>query len=283
MGRRRDGAAADRPRGRPTAARARRHADGRRSSSCWPSWGSAPGSGCARSRPRRRWRPWPTASCRSATGSRPGDTGDLAGPAGAGAARRRPGRRRDRRPGVAARRGAARRRGRRRRRPDASPTPLDGIATDALPPLVEVADAVDPAALRPVDGRIDLAPLVAAAPGLSTAAEATARARDAVVGLDPDALHGPLPDAVAELQAQVADAADTLGAARAGHRGPAVDARRRRTAHLPGPVPQLRRAADVRWHPGGDRGDHRDTTGRSAWARRSRRPTSTGWRSRRCR
>ena len=89
---------------------------------------------------------------------------------------------------------------------------VDGLATDALPPLVEVAGAVDPAALRPVDGRIDLAPLAAAAPGLSTAADATARGRDALAGLDPDALHGPLPAAVAELQSQVDDAAGTLAA-----------------------------------------------------------------------
>lgn len=90
---------------------------------------------------------------------------------------------------------------------------LDDLATDGLPPLVEVAGAVDASALRPVDGRIDLAPLVAAAPGLSTAAAAGERARAAVAGLDPADLHGPLPDAVAELQARLGEAAAALDVA----------------------------------------------------------------------
>jgi hypothetical protein len=86
---------------------------------------------------------------------------------------------------------------------------VDGLATDVLTPLVGVADGLSPASLRPVDGRIDLAPLEAAAPVLATATEAADRARRSVGELDPDELHGPLVEPVTELQGQL----DTAGGA----------------------------------------------------------------------
>ena len=41
---------------------------------------------------------------------------------------------------------------------------VDELAQDALPALMEATSMVDPSALAPVDGRIDIAPLAAAAP-----------------------------------------------------------------------------------------------------------------------
>ncbi len=88
---------------------------------------------------------------------------------------------------------------------------VDDLATDVLTPLVGVAEGLSPASLRPVGGRIDLAPLEAAAPVLVTATEAADRARRSVGELDPDKLHGPLVEPVTDLQDQLATASDALG------------------------------------------------------------------------
>ncbi len=90
---------------------------------------------------------------------------------------------------------------------------LDDLATHALTPLADVAEGLDPAALRPVDGRIDLAPLSAAAPALVTASRVADRVQGDVADLDPAALHGPLVDPVTELQDGLTAAADALGTA----------------------------------------------------------------------
>jgi len=65
---------------------------------------------------------------------------------------------------------------------------LDDLAREGLPPLVETAGSVDLGALTPRAGRVDLAPLRAAAPRLAAADDAVRRARDRVAGIDPDGL-----------------------------------------------------------------------------------------------
>lgn len=93
---------------------------------------------------------------------------------------------------------------------------VDGLAQRALPPLVRATSVVDPAALAPVDGRLDLAPVAAIAPqvtGADTAVRASAEQLDAV---DVDALVPQVAGPVRELQEQVAAvAADTATASRA--------------------------------------------------------------------
>lgn len=93
---------------------------------------------------------------------------------------------------------------------------LDGVASRALPALMDATSLVSPASLAPVDGRVNLAPLVAAGPEVVTASaelQAAVRRLDGVdrAGLLP-AVAAPLTD----LRAQVGkvDAA-TATAARA--------------------------------------------------------------------
>lgn len=87
---------------------------------------------------------------------------------------------------------------------------VDGLAVGVVTPLSEVADGISPESLRPVEGRIDTAPLEAAAPVLASAAEAAAGAQATVDTLDPGRLHGPLVGPVRELQDQLGSAAGTL-------------------------------------------------------------------------
>jgi len=87
---------------------------------------------------------------------------------------------------------------------------LDDLTRDALTPLVDVVAALSPAALTPVDGRIELAPLVAAAPVLESATGSAERVQADVDALDPTALHGPLVSPVAELQSELGTAVETL-------------------------------------------------------------------------
>lgn len=93
---------------------------------------------------------------------------------------------------------------------------VDNLAQHGLPPLVDAVALVDPAALAPVDGRVDLDPLRAAAPqvvGADTAVQAAVAQLD---GLDTSRLVGELADPVEELHRQVdAVAATTATAARA--------------------------------------------------------------------
>ena len=73
------------------------------------------------------------------------------------------------------------------------------LATDAVTPLAETLGAIDISSLGFVDGRIDVAPLVAAAPALESA---NAALRDAVAQVDsmPDPSLPPVRDALKRLQ-----------------------------------------------------------------------------------
>ncbi|WNB85174.1 DUF4012 domain-containing protein [Cellulomonas sp. ATA003] len=90
---------------------------------------------------------------------------------------------------------------------------VDRLASGALTPLAEVADSLDPSSLRPVDGRVDLAPLVAAAPALQSASAVAERVGRDVGALDPGALHGPLVGPVVELQRGLSTATSVLDTA----------------------------------------------------------------------
>lgn len=65
---------------------------------------------------------------------------------------------------------------------------VDTLAADVLPDLADVAAVVDPAALAPVDGRVDLAPLEQAAPVVVAAAEKVAQGQQRLEDIDEGAL-----------------------------------------------------------------------------------------------
>jgi hypothetical protein len=89
---------------------------------------------------------------------------------------------------------------------------VDDLARDAFGELVAAAAVVDPQDLKPEKGRIPLAPIVAARPHVTTAAE-TVRAADArLATIDPDELTGRLQDPVEDLATQVADIRDVTAA-----------------------------------------------------------------------
>lgn len=89
-----------------------------------------------------------------------------------------------------------------------------GLTGDTLPPVVGLGDVVAPAALRPVDGRVDLGPLEAAAPIVAEAAVDLAQARDRIGGLRTSGLVDPLRGPVVELRDRLQQAA-RLGSAAA--------------------------------------------------------------------
>ncbi|WP_182113094.1 DUF4012 domain-containing protein [Actinotalea sp. JY-7876] len=90
---------------------------------------------------------------------------------------------------------------------------LDLVAGDVVPALAEVASLVDPEALAPVDGAVDLGPLVAARPAIAAAAAAAAEADALVRGIPDRGLVAPLATAVQEVRGPVGDAARLLSGA----------------------------------------------------------------------
>jgi hypothetical protein len=85
---------------------------------------------------------------------------------------------------------------------------VDVVARDAVPPLLQVADTLEPAALRPKDGRVQLEPLVKAQAPLRAADRALARATtviDPFVGNGPESgsLLPPVDHALDGLAAQI--------------------------------------------------------------------------------
>lgn len=93
---------------------------------------------------------------------------------------------------------------------------VNTLATEVLPDLAEVAVTVEPAALVPRDGRVDLAPLVAAQPVVVGAAHRVDTARAELGGLPDSGLLPMVADARADLDQELADLAMlTATAARA--------------------------------------------------------------------
>lgn len=88
---------------------------------------------------------------------------------------------------------------------------LDDVVRDALPALQQVDDVLASRQAPGADGRIDLGPLLAAAPDIVSAAEGAHRAQAAVVAIDTGALVPQLVGPVEQLQdgmSQVAGALD---------------------------------------------------------------------------
>jgi hypothetical protein len=90
---------------------------------------------------------------------------------------------------------------------------IDGLAKNAMPSLINATSLVDPRTLAPVDGRIDLAPLVKAAPGVEDADAQVQAGLGRLNAIDPGALIAPVSAPVADLQARVGKLALTTATA----------------------------------------------------------------------
>lgn len=87
---------------------------------------------------------------------------------------------------------------------------VDDLADLVMPPVVTSAGGLDLAALRPVAGRIDLDPLVAAGPLVSAASDAAARVATRLDAIETDGLLDLIAAPVADVQGRVRDFALTL-------------------------------------------------------------------------
>jgi hypothetical protein len=83
----------------------------------------------------------------------------------------------------------------------------DTLAADVLPDVVDASATLSPQRLKPVDGRIDLAPLRASAPSVVRAASRLATQSDRAGGIDVGPLAPQIAAPVRQLQAKIADAA----------------------------------------------------------------------------
>ncbi|QNK80983.1 DUF4012 domain-containing protein [Nakamurella sp. PAMC28650] len=90
---------------------------------------------------------------------------------------------------------------------------VDDLATTTAPTLINVATAVQPAALAPRSGVIDLAPMVAAAPALAAADAAVASSQQRMAAIDRGPLVGPVSRGVDDLQTKLAGLGRTTAAA----------------------------------------------------------------------
>jgi len=100
---------------------------------------------------------------------------------------------------------------------------VDELAQDALPSLVDALEVVDPSRLAPVDGRIDLEPLVAVAPRLAVADDAVQSALGRLADVDTGRLLPQVAEPVELLRDRLAEVgADTATAARAADLIPAM-------------------------------------------------------------
>ena len=83
---------------------------------------------------------------------------------------------------------------------------LDDLAGNGLPVLLDVANGLDPAALSPRHGRIDVSELTTAAPRISAGLAVIRRAQSRVAGIRTDDLAGQLRTAVQQLSDGLAKA-----------------------------------------------------------------------------
>ena len=90
---------------------------------------------------------------------------------------------------------------------------VDTLAGDVIPSLDSIAGTLDPSALAPRDGAVDLAPIVAIAPQLQQADATVQSARADLARIDRSAVVAPVGDAVAALGAKLDSAADLTGPA----------------------------------------------------------------------
>jgi len=90
---------------------------------------------------------------------------------------------------------------------------IDGLAVDALPTLMDATSLVDPTTLAPVNGRVDLAPLVKAAPEVIAANAEVQTAVRRLGAIIPDGLHAAVAVPLTDLRTQVAKVALTTATA----------------------------------------------------------------------
>ena len=88
----------------------------------------------------------------------------------------------------------------------------DDVASDALVPVLEAADALDLASLGLSGGAIDLTPFAQIEPSLAEASATLTSAETRALGIDADATLPPLADAVREMRTTVTQAATVVGA-----------------------------------------------------------------------
>ncbi|GAA2018731.1 hypothetical protein GCM10009818_35130 [Nakamurella flavida] len=86
-------------------------------------------------------------------------------------------------------------------------TVVDGLSTTVMPSLVQIATTLDPAALSPRDGAIDLAPLQTVAPLLQAADAEVVASRTRLAAIDRSDLVGQVDSAVVTLAGKLDDAA----------------------------------------------------------------------------
>lgn len=90
---------------------------------------------------------------------------------------------------------------------------LDSLAQSGLPPLVEVASDLDPAALAPRDGAVALEPLRRAAPRITAADRAVRSAQERVAGIPEVGLIPSVRTAVTQVRRELDRAAATTATA----------------------------------------------------------------------
>lgn len=90
---------------------------------------------------------------------------------------------------------------------------IDGLAVKALPTLMDATSLVDPTTLAPVNGRVNLAPLVKAAPEVVAANAEVQNAVRRVDGIDPQGLLAAVARPLADLRTQVTKVALTTATA----------------------------------------------------------------------
>ncbi|MET0966710.1 MAG: DUF4012 domain-containing protein [Nakamurella sp.] len=88
---------------------------------------------------------------------------------------------------------------------------VDSLATQVMPSLVDVARNLQPAALAPKNGQIDLVPILAISPLLQNADAAVNSARSELATIDQSELVGPVADAVQAVSTKLDNAADVTG------------------------------------------------------------------------
>ncbi|WP_157970457.1 DUF4012 domain-containing protein [Nakamurella deserti] len=91
-------------------------------------------------------------------------------------------------------------------------TTVDDMATQVLPPLVDLTRLADPAVLLPEKGRVDLQPFVDAAPALRHADDEVARFRGEIAAIPHDDVVGAIASAADDLAAKL----DTVASVTAG-------------------------------------------------------------------
>jgi hypothetical protein len=85
---------------------------------------------------------------------------------------------------------------------------VDRLSSEVLPAVVDAAGTLSPEELKPVNGRVDLAPIDEVAPDVVAAAEALGEEQAKVAGIDTSGLVADLQEPVRRLQEKLADAAD---------------------------------------------------------------------------